>query len=124
MRLFTQEEANSLLPDIRRLFRQIDNTRSILQRLEPEVKLASERANEGGGGTVYGLQYADALSRFLASVQEILSYGVEIKDFDQGLCDFPHLRDGKIVCLCWKRGEKSIEWWHDTDAGFAGRQRL
>jgi len=49
---------------------------------------------------------------------------VEIKDFDQGLCDFPHLRGGKIVYLCWKKGESRIEWWHDVEAGFAGRQPL
>ncbi|MCI0336816.1 MAG: DUF2203 domain-containing protein [Acidobacteria bacterium] len=124
MRLFTLEEANALLPEIRRLFQQIDKARAILRRLEPEVKLASERANEGGGGTVFGMQYATALSDFLENIQEILSYGVEIKDFDSGLCDFPHERDGKIVYLCWKRGEERIDWWHDLDAGFAGRQPL
>lgn len=124
MRLFTLEEANALLPEVRRLFRQIDEATAILQRLLPEVKRASEHAADGGGGTVYGAQYANALTRFLASIQEILSYGIEIKDFERGLCDFPHLREGKTVYLCWQRGEESIEWWHDIDAGFAGRQPL
>lgn len=124
MRLFTLEEANALLPEVRRLFRQIDEATAILQRLSPEVKRASEHAADGGGGTVYGGQYANALTGFLASIQEILSYGIEIKDFERGLCDFPHVRDGKTVYLCWQRGEESIEWWHDIDAGFAGRQPL
>ncbi|MBO0723727.1 MAG: DUF2203 domain-containing protein [Blastocatellia bacterium] len=124
MRLFTIEEANALLPEVRRLFRQIDEATAILQRLSPEVKLAGEHAADGGGGTVYGSQYANALTRFLASIQEIMSYGIEIKDFERGLCDFPHVRDGKTVYLCWQRGEDSIEWWHDIDAGFAGRQPL
>jgi hypothetical protein len=124
MRLFTLEEANALLPEVRRLFQRIDEATAVLQKLEPEVKRASERAAEGGGGTVYGIQYADALTRFLMSIQEILGHGIEIKDFEQGLCDFPHERDGKIVYLCWQRGEERIEWWHDVDTGFAGRQPL
>jgi hypothetical protein len=124
MRLFTLEEANGLLPEVRRIFQRIDEATAILQRLEPEVKRASEHAAEGGGGTVYGVQYADALTNFLMSIQEILGHGIEIKDFERGLCDFPHERDGKVVYLCWQRGEESIEWWHDTDAGFAGRQPL
>jgi hypothetical protein len=124
MRIFTLEEANALLPEIRRLFQQIDRARETLRRLEPEVKRASEQASAGGGGTVFGVQYAGALSSFLSDVQEIFSHGVEIKDFDRGLCDFPHERDGKIVYLCWQRGEELIEWWHDLDAGFAGRQPL
>ncbi len=124
MKMFSLEEANALLPEIIRLFDQIDRSREVLRRLEPEVKRASERASEGGGGTIHGLQYAGALTRFVESVQEILGYGVEIKDFERGLCDFPHLRDGRVVYLCWQRGEVQIEWWHDTDAGFAGRQPI
>jgi hypothetical protein len=124
MRLFTLEEANALLPEVRRLFQRIDEATAVLQKLVPEVKRASERAAEGGGGTVHGVQYADALTRFLMSIQEILGHGIEIKDFDRGLCDFPHERDGKIVYLCWQRGEERIEWWHDIDAGYAGRQPL
>jgi hypothetical protein len=124
MKLFTLEEANALLPEVRRHFQQIDKATVILQRLSPEVKRASERAAEGGGGTVYGIQYANALTDFLTSIQEILSHGIEIKDFERGLIDFPHERDGKTVYLCWQRGEESIEWWHDIDSGFAGRQPL
>jgi hypothetical protein len=122
MRLFTLEEANALLPEIKRLFGKLDEARATLKRLAPEAQLASE--NQGGGGTPYGFQYADALVTFVTAVQQILSFGVEIKDFDKGLCDFPHKREGKIVYLCWRRGEERIEWWHDLDAGFAGRQRL
>jgi hypothetical protein len=124
MRLFTLEEANALLPEVRRIFQRIDEATVVLQKLEPEVKRASERAAEGGGGTIHGVQYADALTRFLMGIQEILGHGIEIKDFERGLCDFPHERDGQIVYLCWQRGEERIEWWHDVDAGFAGRQPL
>jgi hypothetical protein len=122
MKLFTVEEANALLPEVRRLLAGIDRSRATLRRMAPEAKRASE--NPGGGGVAGGLKYSDALATFIALTQEILGLGVEIKDFDQGLLDFPSERDGKIVYLCWRRGEESIEWWHDLDAGFAGRQRI
>ncbi|MBK9317109.1 MAG: DUF2203 domain-containing protein [Acidobacteria bacterium] len=124
MKLFTEEEAKSLLPEVKRLWRSVDQARGVLQQLEPEARLAAAQAADGGGGTVYGFQYAAALNDFLAGVQSILSLGVEIKDLNRGLCDFPHMRDGRVVYLCWQRGEDSIEWWHDIDAGFAGRQPL
>jgi hypothetical protein len=122
MRLFTLAEALALLPEIKRLFNQIDRARDTLRRLAPEAKRASEAT--GGGGTPYGAAYASALTTMMVCVQEILSLGVEIKDFERGLCDFPSERDGRIVYLCWQRGEETIEWWHDIDAGFAGRQPL
>jgi hypothetical protein len=122
MRLFTLKEANALLPELKRLFGKVDEARATLKRLAPEAQLASE--SQGGGGTTYGFQYADALATFITAAQQILSLGIEIKDFDKGLCDFPHEREGKIVYLCWRRGEERIEWWHDLDAGFAGRQPL
>ena len=122
MRLFTLEEANTLLPEVRRLFAEIDRARATLRRMAPEAKRASE--SPGGGGITRGFQYSDALATFIASTQEILGLGVEIKDFDQGLLDFPSERDGRVVYLCWRRGEEIIEWWHDLDAGFAGRQRI
>jgi hypothetical protein len=123
MKLFSLEEANALLPVVRSLFAQIDRERAVLKRLASAAKRAADRASENGGIT-QGAKYADALTGFMVAVQEILSLGVEIKDFERGLCDFPHWRDGRVVYLCWQRGEERIEWWHDTDAGFAGRQPL
>src|SRR5215510_3231358 len=76
MRLFTLEEANTLLPDVKRLIAEIDEARATLRRLAPEAKRASE--SQGGGGTMYGVQYADSLASFIASAQNILSLGVEI----------------------------------------------
>jgi hypothetical protein len=122
MKLFTLEEANALLPEVKRLFAKIDLARATLRRMAPEAKRASE--SQGGGGIAGGYQYSDALATFIAAAQEILGLGVEIKDFDQGLVDFPSRRDERVVYLCWRRGEDNIEWWHDLDAGFAGRQPL
>ena len=122
MKLFSIEEANALLPEIKRLWRKIDAARATLRRLAPEAKRASEQS--GGGGTVFGFQYVDALTNLMGSAQQIVDFGVEIKDLDKGLCDFPHLRDGRVVFLCWLKGEDRIEWWHDVDAGFSGREPL
>jgi len=122
MKLFSVEEANALLPEIKRFWRKIDRARATMSRLAPDAKQASE--HHGGGGIRHGLEYVNALTDFMAFTQEILELGVEIKDFDKGLCDFPHLRDGRVVYLCWMKGEDAVEWWHDVDAGFPGRQPL
>ncbi len=122
MRLFTPEEANASLPEIKRLLAGVDRARETLRQMAPDAKRASE--NPGGGGVPRGFQYSDALATFITLTQEILGLGVEIKDLDQGLIDFPSERDGRIVYLCWRRGEERVEWWHEMDAGFAGRQPL
>ncbi|MGH9803012.1 MAG: DUF2203 domain-containing protein [Blastocatellia bacterium] len=122
MRLFTLEEAKDLLPEVKKLWRKVDRARDVMRRLAPGAKLASHQT--GGGGLMRGGEYVNALTLFLNAAQGILELGVEIKDFDKGLCDFPHWRDGRVVLLCWMKGEDSIEWWHDTDNGFSGRQPL
>jgi hypothetical protein len=122
MKLFTLEEANALLPQVRLLIERIDQALAALRRMAPNAKRASE--SQGGGGIVGGYHYSNALATFIATTQEIRGLGVEIKDFDQGLVDFPSRRDGRIVYLCWRRGEENIEWWHDLDAGFAGRKPI
>ncbi|MBS1811365.1 MAG: DUF2203 domain-containing protein [Acidobacteria bacterium] len=123
MKLFTLEEANALLPQLRRLFAGLKANRAVLQRLASEAKQAQEKATTGGG-IQHGQLYATALFQVIEQLETISSLGVEIKDIDRGLCDFPALRDGRIVYLCWLLGEDYIEWWHDLEAGFAGRQPL
>lgn len=123
MKLFTLEESNALLPELRRLFASIKAARAIIKRLEPEAKKASEQKNECGG-TVFGERYAGAIFKVMDGLENIHSLGVEIKDVERGLCDFPALRDGRVVYLCWVLGEERIEWWHDLEAGFGGRQPL
>ena len=58
------------------------------------------------------------------ALDELDGLGVQLKDIDQGLVDFPSRRDGRVVYLCWRLGEETIAWWHDVDTGFAGRQPL
>ena len=72
-----------------------------------------------------GVAYATILTDFTAEMAELEGMGVQLKDFDRGLIDFPSLRDGRVVLLCWQLGEgDELEWWHDMDAGFGGRTPL
>ena len=72
-----------------------------------------------------GVLYATLLIDFTNELAELESLGVQLKDFERGLIDFPSLRDGRVVLLCWQLGEgDEVEWWHDVDAGYAGRTPL
>jgi hypothetical protein len=123
MKTFTLDEANSLVPQLEELLGDMVQLRNKLemksQLLEPLLKHAG-----GNGGSKAGSEYAMLLQQFQASVNIFNDLGVELKDLDQGLVDFPSYRDGKLVYLCWRRGEASVEFWHDVDSGFAGRQPL
>lgn len=123
MKLFTLEEANDLLPSLREWLLAIRHAQKVLQILTPEAKRA-HRAAEQNGGIPRGSQYAEALFIIVRTMQSIADLGVEIKDLERGLCDFPALHEGRVVYLCWVLGEDRIEWWHDLETGFAGRQPL
>ena len=72
-----------------------------------------------------GADYVAALSSLAEASGELEALGIQLKDYERGLIDFPALRDGRVVLLCWQMGEgDSLEWWHDVEAGFAGRQPL
>ena len=89
------------------------------------AKKAAEAAEHGGGGIAEGVHYATVLSELTLAVADLEALGVQLKDFERGLIDFPSLRDGRMVLLCWQMGEgDELEWWHDLDAGFAGRTPL
>lgn len=125
MKLFTLEEANALLPSVRRILQKIRRSRRTLGKYREEAKLAAEGAELGGGGIASGLQYALVLTNFAEEMSDLEAMGVQLKDFDRGLVDFPSLRDGRVVLLCWQLGEgEELEWWHDIDAGFGGRTPL
>jgi len=125
MKLFTIEEANALLPAVRERLKHIQRSRRRLAAFRKEAKKAAEGAEMGGGGMEGGALYAIVISQFTAEIAELEASGVQLKDFDRGLIDFPSLRDGRVVLLCWQLGEgDEVEWWHDMDAGFAGRTPL
>lgn len=125
MKIFTVEEANALLPTVRDILTRIQRAHKRLGSYQPAAKKAAEAAEKGGGGIPNGPQYAALLTELTAQIGELDELGVQLKDFDRGLVDFPSMRDGKVVLLCWQMGEgDELEWWHDVEAGFAGRTRL
>ena len=125
MKLFTVEEANALIPAVRKLLRGLQRSRRRLGAFKSEARQAAEQADQGGGGIPGGVLYARLITNFAAEMSEIEALGVQLKDFDRGLVDFPSLRDGRVVLLCWQLDEgDELEWWHDMDAGFAGRTPL
>jgi hypothetical protein len=125
MRIFTIQEANALLPNVRIILAKIQRAHRKLSQYRDEAKKASEAAEQGGGGIVEGVAYASVLTSLTLELAELEGLGVQLKDFERGLVDFPSLRDGRMVLLCWQLGEgDELEWWHDVDAGFAGRTPL
>ena len=125
MKLFTIQEANALLPSVRAILARIQRAHRNLAQYRDEARKAAEAAEQGGGGIDEGFAYALVLTEMTSHMSELDTLGVQLKDFERGLIDFPSLRDGRVVLLCWQMGEgDELEWWHDVDAGFAGRTPL
>ena len=125
MKTFTVQEANALLPNVRIIVGKIQRAHRQLSTYREEAKKAAEAAEQGGGGLTDGVAYASALTDLTLQLAELEALGVQLKDFERGLVDFPSLREGRVVLLCWQLGEgDEVEWWHDVDAGFAGRTPL
>ena len=125
MKIFTVQEANALLPDVRIIAGKIQRAHRKLSKYRDEAKKAADAAEQGGGGMTSGIAYAAVLTELTMQLAELEGLGVQLKDFERGLVDFPSLRDGRVVLLCWQLGEgDELEWWHDVDAGFAGRTPL
>jgi len=125
MKLFTVEEANSLLPSVRPIVKAIQIAHRRVLSFQQAAKEAAQGAEFGGGGLAEGGQYAQLLIDLSLHASRIESLGIQLKDYRQGLIDFPSMRDGRVVLLCWKADEgDQLEWWHDIEAGFAGRQPL
>jgi hypothetical protein len=130
MRHFTPEEANAALPDVRPLVeRMVEHRRAHVEALERQEEL--EGRIRGNGGGIPPAELADAAAeverhaRELArAVDDIVELGVEVKDLDEGLVDFPALHRGETVLLCWQLGEDEVGYWHSADDGFAGRRPL
>jgi hypothetical protein len=126
MKLFTINEANALLPDVRAKLERIKAQYESLANFRVAAKAATAAAVEsGGGGMAGGSAYVKSLYEIGKLTTEINDLGVQLKDYSRGLIDFPSMREGRIVLLCWQLGEgEQIEWWHDLEAGFTGRQPL
>ncbi len=119
-RIFTVAEANRLIPQLNSRLHSVKQAKAVLVRTKEDIKKASARA-EYSGGSVMGPLYISSLQQVSSNVRAIQELGVLVKDLDIGLCDFPHLRDGRVVFLCWKLGEEEVRWWHETNTGYKDR---
>ncbi len=129
-RFFTLDEANGQLSWLEPQLRRIRSLRNDLSDLNQQLQaLVQEARGNGHGAGVRRVgdkrKALDAVETLLDTLaQDIVDRGILLKDPDRGLVDFPALREGREVYLCWLLGENAIEFWHDIDAGFAGRQPL
>src|SRR3954451_19381507 len=119
---YTLDEARALLPKIRKWLDRLNKLRAEVQ--DQEKKLEGLMT----GGADVGGKLVNACIRNLADIRELLvefhRRQIEIKDLTRGLLDFPAIIGGKEVFLCWERDEDDIEFWHELDAGYAGREKL
>ena len=130
-RTFTLDEALTLLPVLESLLRAAIGGKKVMEGVEAEMQALSHRIFLNGGTHVDVVavarrkaERAKAEQRAKDAIAEIDSIGVQVKDLDIGLLDFPCEVEGRTVLLCWKMGEESITHWHGTDEGFAGRKLI
>jgi hypothetical protein len=128
---FTLDEAHSLLPVLRSLLKRAMDGKGVIEDVEKELQDLKHRILLSGGlmvdvPAVAGrrAEREKAIRNIKDTLAEIDAIGVQVKDLDIGLLDFPCAVDDEIVLLCWKFGEEKIEYWHGMEEGFKGRKRL
>ncbi|HEY8491433.1 MAG TPA: DUF2203 domain-containing protein [Dehalococcoidia bacterium] len=126
---FTRDEANQLLPFLRQVLPEIAAKKRDLDA-QREVLGSMAARSRGNGHALEDTvrRHEEAYRRLAAELRELVervqATGCEVKDPDVGLIDFPSLREGRVVYLCWRLDEPEVAWWHELDTGFAGRQPL
>lgn len=119
---YTREEAEALLPQVRTWLARLNEMRSALERADKRLASLMHPGNDIGGDLV------NRSIRTLADMQVLLGEfqkrDIHIKDIERGLLDFPAIIGGKEVFLCWELGEENIEFWHDLETGYGGRERI
>lgn len=122
-RHFSLDEARETIPLLRTTFTAVHFHRDRIQIADEKLVRILQKTNCDLGGTTVNSMLRD-LVQMNSRLQELSHAGIVIKDIDRGLVDFPHLRDGHEVFLCWELDEDDIEFWHEIDTGYAGRERL
>jgi hypothetical protein len=130
-RTFTLDEAQSLLSVLESLLRTSIDGKKLIEAVDTELQETAHRVFLNGGMFLNIVHLAQrkaerekSIQRVRDAMAEIDAIGVQVKDLDIGLLDFPCKVDGKIVLLCWKLGEEGITHWHGTDEGFASRKPI
>jgi hypothetical protein len=127
-RTFTPSEANSALRQVRPVVERMVEVRARLGELEGEQREVVKLVAGNGHGQAVGEARTPAFAALAGELQdlvdELIALGIQVKDVQSGLIDFPALRHGEDVLLCWKIGEPAVEWWHSYEDGFAGRRPI
>jgi hypothetical protein len=130
-RTFTLDEAQSLLPVLESLLKQSISGKKLIEEVDGEFQEIAHRVFLNGGTRLDVVRMArrkaereKTIRRVKDALAEIDAIGVQVKDLDIGLLDFPCKVDGEIVLLCWKLGETGITHWHSVSEGFAGRKPI
>ncbi|HWX91216.1 MAG TPA: DUF2203 domain-containing protein [Terriglobales bacterium] len=130
-RTFTLQDAQMLLPTLESLLRTAINSKKLIEDVDTEMQNLAHRVFLNGGTLVNVVEVArrkaereKAVQRAKDAIAEIHATGVQVKDIDIGLLDFPCKVEGEIILLCWKLGEVKITHWHSTEEGFAGRKPI
>jgi hypothetical protein len=131
MKTFTLDEAQALLPVVESLLTRAAEARDEAGKVESGLQELNRRIHISGGihvdvswVTRQRTELEAHMLRMKETLAEIDEIGVQVKDLDAGLIDFPCKLEDQIVLLCWRRGEQAIEFWHTTEGGFAGRQAI
>jgi len=127
-RSFTPSEANSALDRVRPLAERMVEVRARLTELEDEqrevVQIVAGNGSSEAVGEARTPEFARLAAEFQRCFDALADLGVEVRDVDTGLLDFPSLREGETVLLCWQPGEPAVAWWHGIADGFAGRRPI
>jgi hypothetical protein len=121
-RHYSLDEANAALSGVGELLERLRAARAQLSDSEAREALGEAGPTNGGGAP--GRVVSEAFLALRDGLVELREREVVLRDLDRGLVDFPALRDGEEIYLCWEEGEPEIGFWHDLDTGFAGRQLL
>ncbi len=119
---YTRDEARRLLPQIRQWLTHASEFQAEVQKLEERLSGLMAPGCDLGGELVN--RWTRRLVEFEVVLLEFQRREIQIKDLQRGLVDFPALMDGREVFLCWEQDEEDIEFWHELDAGYAGRERI
>ena len=119
-RFFSVAQARSLLPAVRHLASEMVQTVDQLWRFGPDLELLAELSDQNAGSP-QGTEYLHHLLQLHLCIKKIHDLGCLVKGVEDGLIDFPHMKNGRQVYLCWKLGEDDIAFWHEVNSGYDGR---
>ncbi len=119
---YTRDEARALLPSIRNWLARLEQLQPQCEKLDRRLAALISPGRDLGGHVVN--DWTQAHAEFARLRLEFDQREIQVKDLARGLIDFPAVIGGKEVFLCWEKDERDIEFWHDLDAGYAGRERL